>query len=297
MLLPVWTIVLTGCKTTSNTGPVYKLKAPEEQALAAPVAVSITDKRPTNERQYRAGAVTPADYQQGVETLTLDNFEPQLTDLLKQAIAQRISTLSPVPTWADIEVTKFRVSVDRREILATAYDEQLMAEEIAPVVGLGAGMVDGSVGGIVGGVGSGLMVAAMAANKRKELENHRASWNHAEPGVICEIEMHVQMHWSEDRREVFDLQAQSHSMPLGAGTFGDAMNELKWNIPPTVEQAIVLIADRLQARSTASLRNSPALRERPANRPPAGAAPLPIPPGGTGQGLEGAELLPPALNP
>ncbi len=256
-------IVVVGCKTAANLGPVYKLQPMEERALAAPVAVSITDKRPEKERQYQAGAVTPVDYQQGIETLTLDNFEPQLAGLLKQSFAQRLSTLSPAPSWADVEVTRFRVLVDRREILAAEYDQQLAAEEIAPVVGLGAGMVDGSVSGIVGGVGAGLVTAAVAANKRKEVENHRSGWNHAEPSVTCEIELHVQLHWPDGRREVCDLQARSHSTAPGFGAFEAVLNELKWSISPTVEQAIRQITDRLQARAEACLSNSPALQAVP----------------------------------
>lgn len=293
-----WLLLLAfaGCKTTADKGPIYKLHAMEERALATPVAVSITDKRPVKERQYMPGAVTPVDYQQGIETLTLDNFEPQLADLLKQAFAQKLSTLSPAPTWADVEVTRFRVMVDRREILAEAYDQQLAAEEIAPVVGLGAGMVEGSVGGIVSGVGGGLVAAAMAANKRKEVESHRTAWSHAEPSVTCEIEVHVQLHWPNDRREVFDLQAQSHSMAPGFGAFEDVLNELKWNIIPTVEQTIVQISDRLHLRAEACLKNNPALREAATKRSPAGAASRPNPPEEVGPELEGAEPLPPALN-
>ena len=291
LLLPV----LAGCKTTADDGPVYKLHAQEERALAAPVAVSVTDKRPAKERKYLPGAVTPVDYQQGVETLTLNNFEPQLADLLKQAFAQRLSTLTPAPSWADVEVTHFRVVVDRREILAAAYDEQLAAEELAPVVGLGAGMVEGSVTGIVGGVGAGLVTAAMAANKRKEVENHRTSWNHAVPSVTCEITLHVALHWPGDRQEVFDLQAESHSMAPGIGAIEDVLNELKWSVSPTVEQAVRQISDRLLLRAQDYLRDNPALRD--ASKRPGAPAPRGLNPSEeVGPDLDGAELLPPALD-
>lgn len=287
--------VLTGCQTTATKGPIYKLPAMEERALTVPVAVSITDKRPAKERDYLPGAITPVDYQQGIETLTLDNFEPQLADLLKQAFAQRLSTLSPAPTWADVEVTRFRVLIDRREILAEAYDQQLEAEELAPVVGLGAGMVDGSVGGIVGGVGAGLVTAAVAANKRKEVASHRTAWGHAEPGVTCEITLHVQLHWPHDRREVFDLQAQTHSMAPSYGEFNDVLNELKWNISPTVQQAIIQISTQLQARAELALRQSPAVSSAPAKRLPAGDSPT-GPSNEVDPELEGVEPLPPPLN-
>ncbi len=286
--------LLAGCKTAADNGPLYKLQALEERALATPVAVSVTDKRPPNERKYVAGAVVPVDYQQGIEMLTLDNFDPQLTDLLKQSFAQRLSTLTPAPTWADVEITSFRVVVDRREILAAEYDQQLATEELAPVAGLGAGMVEGSVAGMVSGVGAGLMTAAVAANKRKEVENHRTSWNHAIPSVTCEITVHVALHWPNDRQEVFDLKAESHSMAPGAGAIDDVLNELKWSVSPTVDQTIRQISDRLLLRAGDSVRNNPGLREA-AEKPAGGAPPRFNPAKEIGPELEGAEPLPPPL--
>ena len=287
--------VAAGCQTAANPGPVYKLQTPPERALKVPVAVSITDQRPSTERHYRSGAIIPAEYQQGIETLTLENFEPQLAELLKQSFAEKLSTLSPPPSWADVEVTRFRVVVDRREILAAEYDQQLAAEQIAPVVGLGAGMVDGSVGGIVGGFGAGLVTAAVAANKRQEVENQRTSWNHAEPSVTCEIALHVQLHWPDGRREVLDLQAQSHSRAPDSGAFEDVLNELKWSISPTVEQAMLQVSDRLQSRAAASLRNGPAVPTVQRNRLPARSPPLSDSPAEVGPELENAGPLTPAV--
>ncbi len=289
-------LALAGCKTTADQGPLYKLQAVDERAVAAPVAVSVTDKRPPKERKYLPGAITPVDYQQGVETLTLDNFDPQLAELLKQAFAQRLATLSPVPTWADVEITRFRVVVDRRDILAEAYVQQLSAEKSGSVVTFEDDTTEVTAGSIVGGITSALVAAVIAGNKLGEVENHRASWNHAEPSVTCEIALHVQLHWADDYREEFDLEAQSHSTSSAYGSVEDVLSELKWNVSPTVEQAITQVGDRLLARAKVSLRNNPALGDAETQRSPVSTAPRPNPPEEVGPELEGAEPLPPALN-
>lgn len=248
-------LALTGCKTTVNKGPIYKLQVPQEHALAAPVAVSITDSRPATERAYQPGSIIPVEYQQGIETLTLENFEPQLAELLKQAFAERLSQLQPTPSWADVQITRFKVIVDRREILAAEYERNLLAEEVVPAVGVGVGIGSGrgGMGGVVGGVGAGLLAAAVATSKQREVANHRASWNHAIPGVTCEIDLHVELHWPDQHRETFDLQAQAHSHSANIGTFTDLLNEVKWSIAPTVDKALLQLATQLQTQSQASL--------------------------------------------
>lgn len=241
-------LVVTGCQTTTDPGPIYKLQAPEDRALAAPVAVSITDKRSAKERSYRRGAVQPADYQNGIETLTLENFEPQISELLKQSFAQQLATLPTPPVWADVEVTRFRALIDRREILAAEYERQLLADQVDSAVDIGIGIGNGGPGGVAGG----LMAAAVASNSLRELEEQRSSWDHAMAGVTCEIEMHVELHWPNGQRKAFDLQAKSHSMPPGNEQFvdlADGMNGMKWNISPTVEQAITQIGEQLHAQA------------------------------------------------
>lgn len=247
--------LLGGCQATVNKGPIYKLPVPEEHALAAPVAVSITDSRPPAERQYQPGSIIPVEYQQGLETLTLDNFEPQLADLLKQAFAGRLSQLTPAPSWADVQVTRFRVIVDRREILAAEYERNLLADEVVPAVGVGVGLGSGrgGMGSVVGGVGAGLLAAAVATSKQHEVANHRASWNHAVPGVTCEIDLHVELHWPDQHRETFDLQAHAHSQSANIGTFTDLLNDVKWSIAPTVDKALLQLSNQLQTRAQASL--------------------------------------------
>ncbi len=268
-------LAFAGCQTASKQGPIYKLQAPELQAPIAPVAVSITDKRPAQERNYRRGGVQPAEYQDGIETLTLENFEPQVTEMLKEMFAQRLSTLSLPPVWADVEVTRFRALIDRREILAVEYERQLMQEGMTPAVGVGVGFGGGhghgGGGSVVGAVGSGLIAMAVTSQRLKEIEEQRSSWDHAFEGVTCEIELHVELHWQDGRREVFDLQAKSHSLPPTDQRFSDLMNGMKWNIPATVEQAVIQISDKLQQQGASLLRSTngaPLSGSRSAEKPP-----------------------------
>lgn len=255
-LLWIVLLVLAGCTTTANQGPIYKLPSLELQAPAAPVAVSVTDKRPANARSYRRGGVQPAEYQTGIEVLTLENFEPEVTEMLKQSFAQCLSTLAQPPVWADVEITRFQVSIDRREILAAAYEEELLHGTGAPGVGVGVGMGagGGGPGNIVGAVGAGLMAAAVTSQKLQEVERNRSSWDHAMEGVTCEIEVHVQLHWEGGRREEFDLQARSHSIPPTEERFTDLMKGEKWNIAPTVEQGVIQISDLLHKQGELLLR-------------------------------------------
>lgn len=244
-------IVVAGCRSAGNAGPIYKLQPPEERALAAPVAVSITDKRPAKERGYRPGAVQPADYQNGIETLTFENFEPQITDLLKQSFAQQLAALPTPPVWADVEVTRFRALIDRREILAAEYERQLHADQVGSAVDIGVGIGNGA-----GGIAGGLMAAAAASNSLRELEEQRSSWDHAMSGVTCEIEMHVELHWQNGQREAFDLQAKSHSMPPDDLRSVNLADGMKWNIAPTVEKAISQIGGKLQSQASILLREA-----------------------------------------
>lgn len=265
-------LLLTGCQTAANPGPIYKLQAPQERALAAPVAVSITDKRPAKERSYRRGAIEPADYQNGIETLTLDNFEPQITDLLKQSFAEQLATLPTPPVWADVEITRFRALIDRREILAAEYERHLMAGQVGSAVDIGIGIGNGGPGGVAGG----LMAAAVASNSLRELEEQRSSWDHALAGVTCEIEMHVELHWPNGQRDAFELQAKSHSMPPLNERFVDLADGMKWNISPTVEKAISQIGDKLHTQAAQLFHGTapgPAMEPLP---PPRAATQAPV---------------------
>jgi hypothetical protein len=239
LLLP-----LAGCKTAPYTGPVYKLHAPEEQALTTPVAVSVTDARPANERKYQAGAVQPCEYRNGVETLTLENFEPNVTELLKQTFQQRLSILPTPPVWADVEVTRFRAQIDRREVLAAEYEQQLEADRAGSAIDVGFGLASGAG---PGGIAGGLMAAANANSALKQLDSDRSSWDHAMAGVNCEIQIRVQLHWNDNHRETFTLDAKSHSYPDDELL---VMSErMKWNIAPTVEKAIAQLGDDLHIQA------------------------------------------------
>lgn len=288
-----WVVVfiVAGCKTAGNPGPIYKLQPPEERALAAPVAVSITDKRPAKERSYRRGAIEPADYQNGIETLTLENFEPQITDLLKQSFIQQLATLPTPPVWADVEVTRFRALIDRREILAAEYERQLHANQVGSAVDIGVGI--GSGGGAIAG---GLMAAAAASNSLRELEEQRSSWDHAMSGVTCEIEMHVELHWPNGQREAFDLQAKSHSMPPDDVRPVNMTDGMKWNIAPTVEKAISQIGEKLHSQAAILLRGAKSGNAAEAPRRPE-SSPRLNQPQRQDSSDEGLEPLPPPRDP
>lgn len=239
-------ICFGGCATASKEGPIYKLRLPEAQAPAAAVAVSVTDNRPEKERSYRRGAIQPAEYQDGIETLTLENFEPHVTELLKQSFSQRLSALSVPPVWADVEIRRFRTLIDRREILAAEYERQLMNDCVAGGgVGIGVGFGDPGMGGAITAVGNGLMAAAVTSQKLRVIEEHRSSWNHAMEGVVCELDLHVQLHWQDGRRESLEIKAKSHSLPPDEKHFSELIKGMKWNIAETVEQAVIQATDQI----------------------------------------------------
>lgn len=260
------TIGLTGCKSTGNTGPIYKLHVSAEQPPAAPVAVSITDARPSDERKYRPGAIQPAEYRNGIETLVLENFEPFVTDLLNQTLTQRLAALPKPPVWADVEVTRFRAVIDRREILAAEYEQELLDEQVGSAVDIGVGI---GAGAGPGGIAGGLMAAAAASNSLRKLEADRSAWDHALSGVTCEIELRVQLHWDGDRHKTLNLTARSHSMPPDDGRLVDLRSDMKWNIGPTVEKAIDQIGIDLQLKaSTIADQLGPTLEHLPPTRGP-----------------------------
>lgn len=113
-----------GCQTTRPIGPIYKLKAAEIPEPSVPVAVSIADKRPEAERAYHPGSVDLADFENAFDVLTIDNFDPQPIELLKKSLASQLAHLSPAPTWAEVDLTSFRVVVNRTEIMRAEYERQ-----------------------------------------------------------------------------------------------------------------------------------------------------------------------------
>lgn len=114
----------SGCQSTPDAGPIYRLRGAEIPEPKAPVAISITDKRPESERKVFLGAVDLTDYGNAVDILTIDNFEPHPIELLKKSLAAQLSTLALAPTWAEVDLTSFRVVVNRTEIMAIEYERQ-----------------------------------------------------------------------------------------------------------------------------------------------------------------------------
>jgi hypothetical protein len=115
---------LPGCQSTPNAGPIYRLRDTEIPEAKTPVAVSIADKRPDSERTVFLGSVDLTDYGNAVDILTIDNFEPHPIELLKKSLAAHLSTLALAPTWAEVDLTSFRVVVNRTEIMAVEYERQ-----------------------------------------------------------------------------------------------------------------------------------------------------------------------------
>jgi hypothetical protein len=124
----LWLICLfclaTGCQTTPDLGPIYKLREAEIPEPTAPVAVSITDKRPESDRKFHPGSVDLVDFANGFDVLTIENFEPKPIDLLKKSIASRLSQLRVPPTWAEVDLTGFRVVVNRSSIMEAEFERQ-----------------------------------------------------------------------------------------------------------------------------------------------------------------------------
>lgn len=236
-------LILAGCKTTPDLGPVYKLQMPELPAPVAPVAVTVTDKRPANEQAYHRGAVQPANYQDGIEKLALTNFDPQVTDIIRQILTQRLSTLSDPPVWADVEIRRFRAWIDRREILAAEYKQQIIND--SPAVGFGVGPGSGGAANLAGGLATGIMAAAATAQKLRAVEEDESAWDHALSGITCEVQLHVELHWKNGKQTAFDIEAKSHAMSNDDAHFADLTDHTKWDISPTVEQAVLQATDRL----------------------------------------------------
>lgn len=124
-----WTLlvlIIAGChQATQPHGPLYIIKQASYPPGGAPVAVTITDARPADERTFQDGSTDPVDFENAVDLITLENFSPHPQDLLKDCLTHYLADLPSPPSWADVELTHFQCRVNRQEILAAEYRRQL----------------------------------------------------------------------------------------------------------------------------------------------------------------------------
>lgn len=295
-------IVTVGCQApVASKGPLYKLRGDSFPQATTPIAVTISDRRPATDCKYQPGSVDLVDYEHAIDVLTLDNFEPDPLALLEKAVAGRLSELPVPPTWAEVDVTRFRVTVNRTEITAAEYERQrhmsdseriveqrrldreyhraladhkqakkaakqaglapppppcppppYLPHSAAPGVGVGVGLATsqgGGAAGIVGGIAAGLIAAAVVS----DLEDQgpailRVSSSDTPSGVTCHIEMHVRLHFPDNRHKEFDIAADAYSPPPDRMDGGpeNPLMALQLSVIPTVQQAIEQASQKIR---------------------------------------------------